>query len=156
MSVATNTQLAINNSTKTMNIKQSEIINYAIKIAHKSTMTQQHAAVLVNNKGEILGEGFNKPYDNFSNIFSLHAECACINNSIKKNKSRLCLYDLTLYVIRISYINNSCYLRQSKPCENCKKIIEKYAQKYKLRTVYYSIDELTPEGLVYQNNKFKY
>ena len=140
---------------KNMNYRQSEIINYAIKIANKSTMTHQHAAVIVNNRGEVLGEGFNKLNSNLTNIFSIHAECACIKNSIKKNKNKLEMYDLTLYVIRISYINDFCYLRQSKPCENCKKVIDKYAQKYKLRTIYYSIDEFKADNIIYKS-KFNY
>lgn len=140
---------------KNMDFKQSEIINYAIKVANKSTMTHQHAAVIVNNRGDILGEGFNKPNNNLTNIYSIHAECACIKNSIKKNKNKLEMYDLTLYVIRISYINNKSYLRLSKPCDNCKKVIDKYAQKYKLKTIYYSIDEFTDNEIIYKN-RFNY
>jgi hypothetical protein len=136
---------------KNMTYKQSEIINYAIKIANKSTMTHQHAAIIVNNRGEVLGEGFNKPNNNLTNIYSIHAECACIKNSIKKNKHKLGMYDLTLYVIRISYINNFCYLRFSKPCANCIKVIDKYAQKYKLRTIYYSIDEFELDNIIYKS-----
>ena len=126
---------------KSMNYKQSEIINYAIKI--------------VNNRGQILGEGINKPHNNFKDYYSIHAECACIKDSIKKNKNKLEMYDLSLYVIRISYINNNYYLRQSKPCENCKKVINKYAQKYKLKTIYYSIDEFIHNNIIYKS-KFNY
>ena len=140
---------------KSMNYKQSEIINYAIKIASKSIMTHQHAAVIVNNRGQILGEGINKPHNNFKDYYSIHAECACIKDSIKKNKNKLEMYDLSLYVIRISYINNNYYLRQSKPCENCKKVINKYAQKYKLKTIYYSIDEFIHNNIIYKS-KFNY
>ena len=140
---------------KTMNYKQSVIINYAIKIANKSMLTYQHAAVIVNNRGEILGEGYNKVVYTKKNYYSIHAECACIKDSIRKNKNKLKMYNLTLYIIRISYLNNNCYLRQSKPCENCKKVINEYAQKYNLKTIYYSMDEFIDSSIIY-NTIIKY
>ena len=138
---------------KYMSHRQTYLIEYAKQIAKKSVMNHKHSAILVS-RNKILGEGYNKPFNrkpfitNFSththslsNCYSIHAENACIKDAIKKNKNKLELYNLELYVIRISNINNNYYLKNSKPCENCKKLIENYTKKYKINKIYYSLDE---------------
>jgi deoxycytidylate deaminase len=125
---------------KSMTDKQSLFIKYAITIAHKSTMTQKHAAILIN-RNKIIGEGFNKSFSYLVNSFSIHAEIICIKDALKRNKNKLILSNLELYVIRISYINNICYLRHSKPCENCSNAIINFSKKYNIKTIYYTIDD---------------
>ena len=144
--------------------KQNYLIEYAKQIAIKSVMNYKHGAILVS-RNKILGEGYNKLYNrkplisnsdtytiNLSNCYSIHAENACLKDAIKKNKNKLESYDLELYVIRVSIINNNYYLRDSKPSENCKKLIENYTKKYKINKIYYSIDELNLN--IKYNNKF--
>lgn len=133
---------------KSMTDKQENIINYAINLANKSPMTHKHAAVLIN-KNKIIGEGYNKSFSYLVNSFSIHAEVMCIKNALKKYKN-LNLLNLELYVIRISYQNNICYLRQSKPCQNCSNTIINY----NIKTVYYTIDNSIIN--VEYKNKFNY
>jgi len=136
---------------KNINIKQNIFILRAKYLARKSTMTQQHAAIIVYHN-KIIGEGVNKSIK-LNNKYSIHAEVAAINEVKKKNITHL-LKSSTLYVIRVSTINNKCCLRNSKPCNNCKKYIEKY----NIPKIYYSLDEINIEdhNIVYNKNKFNY
>lgn len=136
---------------KNINIKQNIFILRAQYLARKSTMTQQHAAIIVYHN-KIIGEGINKSI-NLNNKYSIHAEVAAINDVKKKNIINL-LKNSSLYVIRISTINNKCCLRNSKPCYNCKKYIEKY----NIQKTYYSLDEINIEeyNIIYNKNKFNY
>lgn len=111
---------------------QGDIFDRAVTLAHKSTMTQKHGAVIIKN-GEIIGEGYNHITTYMSHSYSCHAEVAAILSL--KNRSKKYLCDATMVVVRIS--NNHCFpnlLKLSKPCESCTKEIIKCG----LRKVFYS------------------
>lgn len=109
-----------------------DVFDRAVQLAHKSTMTQRHGAVIVRN-GEIIGEGYNHWTTYMSHSYSCHAEVAALLSV--KNKTKKMLQDATMIVVRIS--NNHCMpnvLKLSKPCENCTKEINKWG----IRKVFYS------------------
>lgn len=114
------------------------MLYYAKNIAEKSKMRVQHGCVIVDSKGYIISTAFNK-YNHFYNIqkpwqkgsrLSCHAEEGALKK-VNFNK----LEGAKLYVVRISY---SGELLNSKPCERCTKIINKFIHKYGLKEVYYS------------------
>lgn len=121
-----------------MHKKQALIIENAVRMAEKSKVHVQHGCVIVDSKGYIIAESNNK-YAYLHNIYkpwnrshrlSCHAE-----ESALKIVDRKKLYGAKLYVVRLSY---SGELVNSKPCSRCTTIIEKYMNKYGLKTVYYS------------------
>lgn len=90
---------------------------------------------MVVYKGKIIGNGYNKGYGKILNgNYSVHAEVDAIYDVIKKYKNHGCeriLRECSLYVIQ--YTDK---LRNSMPCNNCCKVIEKYG----IRRVYFSTE----------------
>lgn len=123
------------NIPKNINSKQSYYFNFASNIALNSNMFQKHGAIIIYKKN-ILSSGFNS-YSNYIKCnFSIHAEINAINNFIKKYDKYL-LEKCELYVVRISHSNdnkNNTFLKYSKPCINCQKIINKF----NIPKIYYS------------------
>lgn len=122
-----------NEISKVITRKHDLFISVAAKIAEKSTMQQKHGAVIVY-KNKIIATGFNHTCDYMNSNYSIHAEVAAISQ-IFYNKQLLELCDI--YVVRIAPAFNNC-LKNSKPCKNCTKFINKY----KLRNTYYSTNDL--------------
>ena len=122
-----------------LNNKQEYIIDYLKNnIIIKSNMRCKHAAALVDTKGNILSTGYNyniitNQYSNRQNkkIYSIHAERDCLSKCNKKK-----IKDADLYVIR--YGCDKFLI--SQPCKDCKRLIEIYIKKYKLKNVYYSVN----------------
>lgn len=108
-----------------------DVFERAVQLAKKSVMTQKHGAVIVKG-GEIIGQGYNHATTFMSHSWSCHAEVAAILNL--KNKSRKYLEDATLIVVRVGPVSIGCPMKLSKPCENCRKAIEKVG----IRKVFYS------------------
>lgn len=122
-----------NEISKVITRKYDLFISMAAKIAEKSTMLQKHGAVIVY-KNKIVATGFNYNCNHMNNNFSIHAEVAAISQ-LFYNKSLLEFCDI--YVVRIAPAFNNC-LKNSKPCKNCTKFINKH----KLRNTYYSTNDL--------------
>jgi len=110
-------------------------------LARRSSLGWKHGAVVVKN-GEIIGEGTNYGYTSpLRGHYSLHAEVDAIFNAVKRVKDKRKLRGADLYVVNWFKFTNSKAekLRCSKPCDNCKRVIEMYG----IRNVYYSTEELT-------------
>lgn len=114
---------------KNYNRIQKKFLDIAGKIALNSSMLHKHGALIVH-KNKIVSYGFNYRCDTLSKNYSIHAEICAINNM--KNKS--IFNECDMYVVRIASDTYNNILKYSKPCENCKKIINKY----NIRKIYYS------------------
>lgn len=109
-----------------------DVIDRAVTLAHKSTMTQRHGAVIVKN-GEIIGEGYNHHAQYMCHSWSCHAEVDAIMSL--RSKDRKQLNDATLIVVRVGGKGGN-QIKHSKPCEGCKKAIEKAG----IKRVFYSVE----------------
>lgn len=116
----------------------------AAKIAEKSIMAQKHGAVLVHND-EILAEGWNRSMLYYSHSYSVHAEVDVIHKCRKKYKD--ILSNTELYIVRIGPPSLDRCLKYSKPCEDCKKAIERFG----IPKVYYSTNDEF-ESKIFNNN----
>lgn len=123
-----------------MGLSLDVIYNAAVQQARKSTMQHQHGAVIVNQAGDILGQGYNSIQTFCSHQFSMHAEVAAIQSLRKKNKRFWVNADeLTMIVIRIGGTSGpECYIKFSKPCQNCQKEINKLG----IKRVFYSTNSV--------------
>ena len=104
------------------------VFEKAISLAQKSTMLQKHGAIILSKNGEVIGQGYNHFTDYMSHQWSCHAEIAALL-SIKNKREKLS--DASLLVVRIG---NDGIPKLSKPCENCRKEIQKSG----IRRVFYS------------------
>ena len=117
----------------------------AMETATKSNMKMKHGCVIVNGKGNVISKACNtyetavdiKPYTKGKYGLSCHAE----ENALKKVDYKL-LYGAKLYVTRVSVCDNQFVFMNSKPCHRCTTIINKCIQKYGLKMVYYSTEDL--------------
>ena len=117
------------------------LMDYAANLAQRSDMRTKHGCVIVDNKGSIISEAYNKTinlpphklknYDR-NNKISRHAEENALRNVDKRK-----LYGARLYVVRSNDINDNFFMN-SKPCLKCTAIIEKCMRKFGLKVVYYS------------------
>ena len=125
-------EIHINGTTERFmsNTIHDNIFEKAIQIAKKSTMLQKHGAVILSKNGDIIGQGYNHFSDYMSHQWSCHAEMAALMN-IRNKKGRERVADATLLVVRIG---NDGLPKLSKPCENCKREIEKFG----IKRVFYS------------------
>ena len=122
-------------------LKHMSFLEVASAVAHRSDMYHRHGAVVVDRRGRVLGVGFNYRVKNQGNRWSVHAEEAAIQDCRRKGFS---LQHATMYVIRIrtwkrelTLQKNSkgvpppaksfgeTQLRNSRPCRNCQRFIEK-------------------------------
>ena len=127
-----------------LNSRHEYVINYLKEnIITKCSMRCKHAAALVDNKGNIISTGYNYiimtneySHNNKKKIYSIHAERDCLMNCVNKDKIR----GADLYVIRCGCEYNNKLLI-SQPCKNCENLINVYIKKYKLRNIYYTIND---------------
>ena len=86
--------------------------------------------------GKIIGRGYNIGFAQpLRNRYSIHAEVSAIFNTLKaKHKIK----GADLYVVQLFEDNSGERLRCSKPCMNCKSVIEKHG----IKNVYYSMPEV--------------
>lgn len=113
------------------------------KLSEKSNMQSCHACIIIDKKGKLISEAHNqslpiskkKEYTNGTKI-SYHAEENALNN-VDHTK----LNGAKLYVVRCKIENNNHIFMNSKPCDRCTIIIEKYMKKSGLKVVYYSTDD---------------
>jgi len=94
------------------------------EIANKSVCHYKHGAILVYKKN-IIARGYNDELYKFPlpvGSFSIHAEANVIRQIDNKYRKKI-LENCVLYVVRI---NKNGQLMNSKPCNNCQKLIDKY------------------------------
>lgn len=116
-------------------------IKEAINLAKKSSLGWKHGAIVVKD-GKIIGRGTNYGYTSpLRGHHSLHAEVDAIFNAVRNIKNKKKIIGAELYVVNwYKYTNNKTeILRCSKPCNNCKRVIEMYG----ISKVYYSTGDLT-------------
>lgn len=128
-----------------MKKKHINYFNIASIDAQKSNMHKNFGAVIVNNN-KIIGIGHNHSIDYYTRshnyiskerkiLQNIHAEHDAILDAIKRgNKKLIPMSDI--YISRI-YNDYDSYdefnFQTSHPCENCRKLIEKY----KIKKAYY-------------------
>ena len=137
------------NTPKSISSRHGVYFDKASKIAMKSCMNHQHGCVIVSDEGEILAHGYNRVVDFMCHQFSIHAEVDAI---CKLKRNRNVLASSSMYIVRIS--PKTCnLLKYSRPCENCQKLIEKYAIKRVYYSTNYEFDKIC--GHLSQQNKNK-
>lgn len=104
-------------------------INAAIAEAQKSAMEHKHGCVIIY-KNKILLSTHNYRVYFFSHGFSVHAEVEAIKRLRNLNVDPK---DCTMLIVRLSYKDENL-TKNSKPCDDCQKEIEKA----KFKKVYYS------------------
>lgn len=110
---------------------------YYCKYGGKNIDTKKHLAIILDNEGNIMSVGYNVFQADNS---SIHAEDNAIRNllnlvQIKRVKERRCR-KLIMYVLSVRKNGN---VKNSKPCENCQKILEKYD--FMFNKIYYSMTD---------------
>ena len=117
---------------------ERNILQDAKETAEKSNMRVQHGCVIVDAKGNIISRAYNKYQDlhkiNYPWTKGQQLSCHAEENALKQ-VDRKKLDGAKLYVVRISYCGE---FMNSKPCERCTVIIQKFMNKYGLKNVYYS------------------
>lgn len=132
---------------KFMNKKHINYFNIASIDAQKSNMHKNFGAVLVYNN-KIIGIGHNHSIDYHTrshnyinkerqNLLNIHAEHDAILNAIKNgNKKYISKSDIYISRILNDYNDYDEFnFQKSHPCENCRKLIEKY----KIKKAYFII-----------------
>lgn len=122
----------------------TEIMLSAIEIAKKSDMRVKHGCIIIDNKGTIISKACNKMLnfdtekiknrDQYLKV-SYHAE----ENALKQVNPKK-LFGAKLYVVRYGN-SDSNFFMNSKPCNRCTIIIDKYMKKYGLKNVFYSVEK---------------
>lgn len=116
---------------KMPNEKQQIFLRKAAQLALRSNMLHRHGCIVVNSQtGEILSSGYNHNYIHMYHKMSCHAEY----DALRKIKKTFDLTNAEMYVVRIGTDKMGYPLKLSKPCEGCRKLIER-AQ---IARVYYS------------------
>lgn len=121
---------------KSINERHQNYLEMAAKIALNSNMSHKHGAIIVYKK-KIISTGYNYFSSHLCHDYSIHAEVAAIMN-IKSKKD--ILSECEMYVVRIARIDN--VLKYSKPCDNCKKVINKFNIKKTYYSTNYEYDKL--------------
>lgn len=104
------------------NIICDKLLERAIKIAHNSTLTQKHSALIIH-RGEIIAEGINYGGTYISGWYAVHAEVDAINKL--KHRSKKFLKECSILCVRVGCDNT----KMSKPCINCESKIKQYGIK---------------------------
>ena len=118
---------------KTPQQAQKKYLQKCVRLTERSALTHKHGCVIVDNKtGDIISQGFNCNMNNNMKVNSLHAEIAAIRNA---KKNLLISNNCDMYIVRIGKVNGN--FRYSKPCANCRFIIQTQT---KIKHVYYSIN----------------
>lgn len=115
-------------------IYTTTLYNRAKMVARKSDMEHRHACIITRNN-EIVAEGYNKKYNMFEHIYSIHAEVDAISKLPSRSKGYTA--DCVMYVYRIGSDVVGNPTKMSKPCKRCEDSIRKAG----IRKVYYSVEE---------------
>lgn len=116
--------------------KDVSFLNIARYFAEKSVEKKKHGAVVVKS-GRVVGSGFNKfknhpdliPHDLIKVHCSRHAEEVAIHEAGENARGAI------LYVARV---NKQGIDRNSKPCEECSKLIQRSG----IKKVIYTMEEI--------------
>tara|TARA_B100000427_G_C15244487_1_gene479352 strand:+ start:139 stop:477 length:339 start_codon:yes stop_codon:yes gene_type:complete len=111
---------------------RTDFIEEATRIAESSSVIcASHGAVVIY-RGKIIGRGCNKYClrDKKRKIFSIHAEVSAVQDALR----RINLDELKKTKIIIVRINNDGEIKDSFPCEKCRK----YLIDHGIRNIYYS------------------
>lgn len=104
----------------------NNIIKKAIKEANRSKVRRgKVGAVLFNNSGHVICSAHNHPYYGHGNKFTIHAEEALINKLEKINA--LYRYGENLNVLVVRSRRGLNMLGNSKPCNNCARLLSNYS-----------------------------
>ena len=118
-----------------VHVKHHKFLKIAAKEAEKSSMYSQHGCVIVY-KGNVVAVGHNKKVPHFG-LRSIHAEIDALTKiSNKRNKKML--RRCVMYVVRVG---GPSIIKNSRPCNNCTKVIKKA----NLKTIHWSTDEYDNE-----------
>jgi deoxycytidylate deaminase len=132
--------------------KHEEYFEKAYQVAKKSShQEQKHGALIVNNKGEIISEGYNHMSCIYCHQSSIHAEVHAILNArkkIPKNKRKNILSKCKIYVVRIG--KKCLHFKKSSPCINCYNFIKKNH----IKTIIYS--DTHDDNIEYPKDKYNY
>jgi len=103
--------------------------------ARRSDVKYFHHGAVLARKSKIIETGFNHYVSNHDSCYieysALHAERDVIEKALKRGCA---LRGATIYVVRV---NKRGQLRNSKPCQECAKLILEHG----IRRVFYSISE---------------
>lgn len=122
------------------------VIQKLTNLAKKSDVRSQHAAAILNSKGEIIVSASNyhlhKPYMGPiwkpDGEYTIHAEEAAYMKFIQKYRHLIKGgKSYTMVVIRIQRGGENCL--HSKPCKKCTQKINKLIKKKVISKVYYSV-----------------
>jgi deoxycytidylate deaminase len=132
--------------------KHEEYFEKAYQVAKKSSHHEQkHGAIIVNNKGEIISEGYNHMSCIYCHQSSIHAEVHAILNArkkISKNKRKSILSKCKIYIVRIG--KKCLHFKKSSPCINCYNFIKKNH----IKTIIYS--DTHDDTIEYCKEKYNY
>jgi deoxycytidylate deaminase len=98
------------------------ILERGKKIAHKSTLTHKHSAIIIH-KGNIVAEGINYGGTYISRWYAVHAEIDALHKI--KHRSKKFREECSIVCVRV--VGNDT--KMSKPCINCENIIKQYGIK---------------------------
>lgn len=121
-----------------MNNKHIKYFKIASIDAEKSNMNKNYGAVIVYDN-KIIGKGHNHSIDYYTRSYNyikkerkilqnIHAEHDAILDAIKKGNKNL-ISKSDIYISRILndyHISEEYNFQTSHPCDNCRKLIEKY------------------------------
>lgn len=121
-----------------MHNQHGQWVKDALDVASKSHVKTKHGCIIIDSHGSIVSTGCNR-YEGVQNIYkpyrrgerlSCHAEEMALRSADPRR-----LMGAKLYVVRVSHDHTPM---NSKPCNRCTILIEKYMCKYGLKKVYYS------------------
>ena len=103
-----------------------------VAVAKTCPMRDKYAAAIVDNKNNILTISTNQPYprtaERKNGKMSYHAEELCIENLIRQRKNN----KLRKYTLVLMKTGMDGTIRESFPCKNCQKLIDKVGIKLKI------------------------
>lgn len=111
----------------------NDVFERAIFVANKSTMIFKLGCVIIKN-GEIISEGYNHYAEELCHLYSIHSEVHALYNLKKMHRNKKFLEDAVMLIVRVGNGKESRTLRSARPCEDCRKAIDKFG----IKRVFYS------------------
>jgi len=120
-----------------MHKQHKQWVEHAIDEAEKSHVRMKHGCVIIDSHGSLVSKGCNR-YEGVMNLdkpycrgqrTTCHAEESALRSADPKR-----LMGARMYIVRVSHNTHM----NSKPCDRCHLLIEKFMRKYGLKTAYYT------------------
>ena len=120
-----------------MHRQHKQWVNDALTEAERSHVKMKHGCVIIDSHGSLVSKGCNR-YEGVMNIdkpyrrgqrSSCHAEESALRSADPRR-----LMGARMYIVRVSHNEPM----NSKPCQRCHLLIEKFMRKYGLKTAYYT------------------